>query len=221
LPGASRAPVEYLRAVFDGYADRFESHLVSLGYRIPGLMHRVLAEHPTIAAGERLGPALDLGCGTGLVAVALSDLPVAPLVGVDVSPRMLKAAAAKQLYADLHEADVMRFLAEDATRWRLILAADVLVYFGPLSELLTAAHARLEPGGWFLLSLEELQPGYGGVGWALHRQGRYAHSIDHLATAASEAGFAVRLLERETVRCEADAPVPGILAVLERTVHDG
>ena len=52
--------------------------------------------HPVIAAGERLGPVLDLGCGTGLVAVVLSDLSVGPLVGVDVSSRMLAQAAAKQ-----------------------------------------------------------------------------------------------------------------------------
>jgi predicted TPR repeat methyltransferase len=72
VPGAMRAPVDYLRAVFDGYADRFESHIVSLGYRIPGLIRATLLQHPTIMAGETLGPALDLGCGTGLMAVVLA-----------------------------------------------------------------------------------------------------------------------------------------------------
>jgi predicted TPR repeat methyltransferase len=224
LPSAPRAPVEYLRAVFDGYADRFEAHLISLGYRIPGLMHAALARHPTIVAGERLGPALDLGCGTGLVAVALSDLPVAPLVGLDVSPRMLQAAAAKQLYAELHEADLMSFLTESTTSWRLLLAADVLIYFGGLAELLAAAHGRLEPGGWFVFSLEELLPDRDGVvpgdgNWSLHRQGRYAHSLDYVAAAAGDAGLAVRVLERQAVRFEADAPVAGIFAVLERAPY--
>ncbi|HME28129.1 MAG TPA: methyltransferase domain-containing protein [Acetobacteraceae bacterium] len=225
LPSAPRAPVEYLRAVFDGYADRFEAHLISLGYRIPGLIHTVLARHPTIVAGDRLGPALDLGCGTGLAAVALSDLPVAPLVGLDVSPRMLQAAAAKQLYAELHEADLMRFLAEDTRRWRLILAADVLIYFGALAELLAAAFDRLEPSGWFVFSLEELLPDHDGRvpgdgDWALQRQGRYAHSIGYVIAAAGNAGFAVRVLERQTVRFEADAPVAGIFVVLERAPDD-
>jgi tetratricopeptide (TPR) repeat protein len=113
LPSAPRAPIEYVRAVFDGYAEHFEEHLVSLGYRVPGLMREKLVRHPTIISGDCLGPALDLGCGTGLVAIALSDLPVVPLVGVDASPRMLQAAGAKNLYAGLHEADLLSFLSDD------------------------------------------------------------------------------------------------------------
>jgi predicted TPR repeat methyltransferase len=225
LPSAARAPVEYLRTVFDGYADRFESHLVSLGYRIPGLIRTAVMQHPLVAAGERLGPALDLGCGTGFVALALSGLPIGPMVGVEVSTRMLAHAAVKQLYAELRETDLMQLLADDPTRWKLILAADVLIYFGALSEVLAAVHSRLEPGGWFVLSVEELLPDnegnvHGNGDWALGRMGRYAHSMSYVARAVREAGFAVRTLERQAVRYEADAPVAGLFAVLERVRHD-
>jgi len=226
LPGAQRAPAEYLRGVFDGYANRFERHLVSLGYRIPGLIRRALGAHPAIAAGDGLGQALDLGCGTGLVAVALSDLPIGALVGVDISSRMLAHAAAKQLYAELHEADLMHFLAEDARHWQLVAAADVLCYFGTLHDVFAAVHTRLEPGGWFVFSVEELLPDHdgtmlGGGEWASQPQGRYAHSLAYVAYAAREAGFTVRTLERQTVRHETNAPVAGIFAVLERSRHDG
>src|SRR5271166_940459 len=75
LPGAPRAPAEYLRAVFDGYASQFEAHLISLGYRIPGLLRAaLLRRRPMDPASPELGPVLDLGCGTGLSAVVLSDL---------------------------------------------------------------------------------------------------------------------------------------------------
>ena len=221
LPSEPRAPVDYLRAVFDGYAERFETHLIALGYRVPGLVRAALAQHPCITQGERLGPALDLGCGTGFVAVVLSDLPVAPLVGLDVSSRMLEVAAAKQLYAELHQADLMSFLKEDTRPWRLIVAADVLPYFGALADVLAAVHGSLEPGGWFIFSLEELLPDHqgvvpGGGEWALQRQGRYAHGIDYVTGAACHAGFVIRGLQRQTLRHEADAPVAGFLAVLER-----
>jgi predicted TPR repeat methyltransferase len=226
LPGASRAPAEYLRTVFDGYAERFDTHLMALGYRVPGLMRSALAKHPAVAAGIHLGPALDLGCGTGFLAVALSDLPIAPIVGVDISSRMLEQAAEKQIYSKLHEADIVSFLTNDATQWRLILAGDVLVYFGELREVLAAAYARLAPGGWFAFSVEELLPDHddtipGNGDWMLHRSGRYAHSIGYVAAVSAKAGFSVRVLERQTLRFEADAPVGGIFVTLERTPNAG
>ncbi len=226
VAGGTRAPNDYLRTVFDGYADRFESHLVALGYRVPGTMRKALLEHPRLQAGQHVGPVLDLGCGTGLIALALSDLALGPLTGVDLSGGMLAEAAAKGLYADLHEADLMRFLADDANRWPLVLAADVLCYFGALDELFAAVHARLEPGGWFVLSVEELLPHHDGTipgngEWALLRQGRYAHSRDYIVRVATEAGLRINRLDQEAVRYEADAPVAGFLAVLERTRHDG
>jgi predicted TPR repeat methyltransferase len=225
MPGASRAPIEYVRTVFNGYADRFELHLVSLGYRIPGLIRAALLQHPTIATGKRLGPVLDLGCGTGLVAVVLSDLPIRPLVGVDLSPRMLEVAAAKEIYAELHETDLLDLLAETATSWPLVIAADVLIHFGGLDQVLAAVHAALEPGGWFIFSLEELLPHFDGTvpgngDWALGRQGRYSHAFAYVATAAEAAGFAIRALEHQTVRFEADAPVAGIFAILQRAQND-
>ncbi len=221
LPASGRAHIDYVRTVFDGYANRFDEHLISLGYRVPGLIRAVLLRHPTIQAGGRLGPTLDLGCGTGLAAVALSDLPIEPFIGVDVSPRMLAQAAAKQLYTELREADLVQMLAEDTASWSLILAADVLCYFGDLQDVFGYAYNRLEAKGWFVCSLEELAPDgdasiHGNGDWILRRKGRYAHARDYVERVAREVGFTVRSLERQILRYEANAPVEGILAVLER-----
>jgi predicted TPR repeat methyltransferase len=158
LPASGRAHIDYVRAVFDGYSDRFEAHLISLGYRVPGLIHAALLRHPAIQSGERLGPVLDLGCGTGLVAVAVSDLPIGPFIGVDVSPRMLAHAAEKQLYRELREGDLVPMLADDTVSWPLILAADVLCYFGDLRDTFRRVNQRLDAGGWFVFSVEELLP---------------------------------------------------------------
>jgi predicted TPR repeat methyltransferase len=43
--------------------------------------------------------------------------------------------------------------------------------------------------------------------------------MPYVANAIRESGFKVRTLERQTVRHEADAPVAGIFAVLERPQH--
>jgi len=214
LPRPGRASADYLRAVFDGYADRFEAHLISLGYRIPGAIRAAVVRHAALPAEGRLGPVLDLGCGTGLVAVAVSDLPLGPLIGVDISASMLAKAGAKGLYAALREADIMEFLAEDGPSFALILAADVLIYFGTLDELMVAVARRLRPGGLFVASIEELVDTVGG--WALGPQGRYAHDGGYLRAAAEAAGLSVLELEPQVVRNEAGAPVAGLLAVLRR-----
>ncbi len=42
MPSSKRAPEEYIRTVFDGYADRFENHLISLHYGIPSAIRGIL-----------------------------------------------------------------------------------------------------------------------------------------------------------------------------------
>jgi predicted TPR repeat methyltransferase len=236
-PDATRAPADYVRRVFDNYADRFEGHLISLGYRIPGVMRSALQAYllndarpalpdpgtldpGTLGPPTRapIGPVLDLGCGTGLVAVALAELPLGPWTGVDPSPRMLRLAAAKHLYAALHEADIIDFLTDDPRHWGLILAADVPCYLGALEPLFAAVHARLLPGALFICSAEELVGPYFGNGdWALGRQGRFSHGRDYIARAAGAAGLAVRAIDAEVQRNDAGAPVGGFLIVLERS----
>jgi predicted TPR repeat methyltransferase len=223
---ARRAPEAYIRTIFDGYADRFESHLIALGYSIPGAMRAPLLSHPKVLAGVQIGPVLDLGCGTGMVALALGDLPVGPFTGVDLSSRMLAHARAKRLYAELREADIITELSGQSQRWPLIVAADVLCYFGALEELLALVHQRLEPGGWFMFSVEQLLPDHDGLvpgngNWALQRQGRYAHNEHYVYEAVIAAGFRVLLLHRPVIRQEAGADVPGLLFAVERIRHDG
>ena len=219
---ALRAPDDYVRTLFDGYADRFESHLVSLGYRIPGLVRHYIE---IFAAETDIGPILDLGCGTGLVALAVSDLEIGPFTGIDLSRRMLDEARAKGLYADLREAQLPAALREDTARWKLIVAADLLCYFGAVEDMLDAVRARLADGGRFILSVEELLPNHSGElngngQWALGRQGRYAHSAAYLRAAADTAGFNCLSLKREVLRYEAGGPVAGLIAVLERPRSD-
>ena len=226
MSDSQRAPEGYVRSVFDGYADRFEAHLIQLGYRIPTAIRSMLQAHPKIVAGIPIGPVLDLGCGTGMAALAIGDLPLGPFTGVDLSPRMLAHARAKRLYEELREGDIVADLASHQQRWPLIVAADVLCYFGALEELLALVHQRLEPNGWFVFSVEEIQPDHDGIipgngDWALQRQGRYAHAEHYVYEAVCDAGFRVLRMDRPVIRQEAGADVPGLLLAIERIRHDG
>lgn len=225
-PQASRAPSEYLETVFDGYAQRFESHLIGLGYRVPGLIRAALMQSLAVMPGASpIGPVLDLGCGTGLMSVVLSDLPLGPWTGVDLSTGMLAEARSKGLYDTLIHADLEQMLAQSDEMWPLILAADVFCYFGDLGGVLGAVHARLQPGGLLAFTVEELDDASMTAcdrnrGWRLGRQGRYAHSFDMIAAGVAAAGFDLQVMRREVLRTEAGAPVPGILTVVQRVRHD-
>ncbi|TCZ51095.1 tetratricopeptide repeat protein [Roseicella aquatilis] len=205
----ARAPEAYVATLFDGYAPHFEAALLGLGYRVPGLVRRAVERLlPAVVQGEvKLGPVLDLGCGTGLVGVALSDLLHGPLTGIDLSRRMLEQAAAKGLYTSLRQADLTAALREAGTQ-ALITAADVFCYLGELREVLALCRERLAPEGLLLFSLERAAPG---TGWRLGPEGRYAHAPDHVAACLEQAGLHLLEACEEDLRLGEHGPVPGLL----------
>ena len=205
------APADYVAGIFDGYADRYDQHMTeALGYRAPVLLSGAILETLQVPAGGFR--ALDLGCGTGMMAAALKDhLGVAH--GIDLSQGMLDVARERGLYAQLWQADIVAALG-DTTRglptYDLVLAADVLVYVGDLAPLCAAVRERLAPTGGFAFTVEAHElPGY-----ALRTTGRYAHHRDYVEHTAAAHGFGVATCQTAVVRMESEVPVHGSLFVL-------
>lgn len=207
----ARPPAQYVANLFDGYADRFDSHLTTaLNYRMPEILARLLAEITPLPA--KVWRVLDLGCGTGLAGAALAPL-AREIVGVDLSAGMLAHAAARKLYARLIEGDLLAMLSEEngrnEPRYDVIVAADVLVYLGDLQTLIAETHRRLRRGGYFLFSVESLdalQP-VGDEAFRLNGSGRYAHARAYLEKLAAVHGFTVRTCKSMPVRTEAGQPI--------------
>jgi predicted TPR repeat methyltransferase len=218
LPGAPRAPLPYVRAMFDTLAQRFEMATAAQGYRVPGLIRAAVQRHlPAL----REASLLDLGCGTGFVAVALSDLPFAVMRGVDASPAMLALAHSKWLYADLQEADLMERLSQDTERYDVITAADVLCYFGDLTPVFVGVRQRLLDGGLFIATVETIADTTDDDGadhgpWRLGPDARYQHADSHVRNAAAAAGLRALEMTPTTLRFQADQPMPGLLLVFGR-----
>lgn len=207
----SQPPAGYVERLFDDYAEDFDEHLQQrLHYRTP----QVLAGMVAAAAGGRAGQksfaaALDLGCGTGLVAPLLAPLAQA-LDGVDLSSAMLAKARALGLYRELVHGDIAVQLQRTAHRYDLVVAADVFVYLGPLDTVFAGVRRVLRPGGLFAFSVEatdEPRP-------LLRDSLRYAHGEAYLRGLAAAHGLQWLAQRSGALREDQGRPIEGLCVLL-------
>ncbi len=207
-------PPAYLRALFDQYATDFERALTKgLNYQGPQLLYEAVRS----ACGRcgrsfQFGSMLDLGCGTGLVGAAFRP-HVDRLVGVDLSPRMIAKASAKEIYDDLHVAALADFVAvAPATSCDLVTAADVFVYIGDLAPVVSAIARMLAPDGFFAFTLETAE----GEDVVLRDTLRFAHSVNHIQRLIVDAGLTLIETIDAPARSEKGVDVDGLVIVARR-----
>ncbi len=201
-------PAEYVRNLFDQYANHFDEHLLNvLDYQTPAHLERLLRPHLSAQPLD----ILDLGCGTGLCAPALRP-HARTLAGVDLSPQMLEKAAQRQLYDSLYCADLLTYLADQHAAWDVALAADVFVYIGDLAPVFAAVADALRSGGLFCFSVEAAEHG----DYLLQSSNRYAHSHAYLTQLASTSGLQLLASEQLVAREENGAPITALALVLRK-----
>jgi predicted TPR repeat methyltransferase len=208
----SRADDDYVRKVFDGFADSFDEQLLkNLNYRAPQVLAEALSEMLPGAAGEL--DVLDAGCGTGLCAPLLR--PYAKrLAGVDLSGGMIEKARLRGGYDELEVAELTGYLQTHPSAYDIVLSADTLVYFGELQDVLNAAHSALRAGGWLAFSLEAAEGDDDRV--ELSPSGRYRHTRRYVERVLASAGFVDACIEVDTLRKENGQPVMGWIVLAKR-----
>ena len=214
LQGESPAglPRQFVTQLFDDYAPRFDRDLARLDYRVPELI---------LAAVERFLPRrrlLDLGCGTGLGAMGLSA-QVAERVGVDLSPKMIAAARARGIYHRLETAEISEFLLAEAetqpdSRYDLVIAADVLVYCGDVSQVFAGLSRVMERGGILAFSVES-SPTALSRDYELTEAMRFRHRSEYITKCLKNCGFLLQFDQAITPRHDRGQPVAGKLFIAE------
>jgi predicted TPR repeat methyltransferase len=178
-------PPDFLVALFDGYAERFDDHLVNkLAYRGPDLLAEIVSDR----GNAGLWDVMDLGCGTGMSAIPFRDR-ARSMIGVDLSPGMLQQAArrtiaGKPAYDALQQMDVVTALGQHTSAFDLILAAEVFVYIGDLHAVFLATTKALRPGGLMAFTTESFD---GSGDYQLAPWRRYGHCPQYIQRLADEA----------------------------------
>jgi predicted TPR repeat methyltransferase len=209
----SRASDDFVRALFDRFAPSFDGALARLQYRAPRLVVEAMAAAVGLPA-KRLD-LLDAGCGTGLCAESLRPYAKS-LRGVDLSARMLDQARGRGVYDSLIEAELTEFLRASPASFDVIVSADTVVYFGNLTELMTAAAAALRPGGFFVFTVERSSEDAAAIGHRLQPHGRYSHTQAYLKQVSTDASLQMAAIVQADLRMEAGKPVAGWVVSLRR-----
>ena len=134
------------RQLYARWADTYDSGFIEpTGY----VYHTNVAELFVAAGGSRNGRTLDVGCGTGVVGMALVALGEERVDGVDISPEMLAVAATKKtragraVYGALIEADLTERLDVPDDTYGGIISVGTFTHghLGPepMTELLRVA----------------------------------------------------------------------------------
>jgi len=211
----SKSDLLYVSKIFDIFADDFEATLTSLDYRVPLIISE---ECDSVCRMKKLSvpQILDIGCGTGFCGKFLdSKLPKMVLSGVDISSKMLNQAREKNIYKKLFCDDIERFLQKTDSLYDIIVAADVLTYFGALENIFFLVKKHLPKEGFFIFSVT--QNFANEDDYFLHLSGRFVHSEKYIEKLAEKFGFVIKKRRREKLRNEGDSEVWGWIFCIKKS----
>lgn len=162
------------QAFFDGYAQLPRSQL---GLEGAPEWASIRAMLPALS-GKRI---VDLGCGYGWFCRSARELGAAEVLGLDLSEKML--ARARELTDDngilYQRADLEQLTLPDET-FDLAYSQLALHYLPDIAKLFTAVHQALQPGGWFIFTIEH--PVYTcpmRQGWLIDNEGQRSWAVNN------------------------------------------
>ena len=204
----STAPQEYVESLFDNYALRFESSLVSnLEYKIPKILTEIIIED---SKTNSFGSIIDLGCGTGLFGEEIKKF-CDSIIGIDLSKRMLDQAKKKNIYNELIKEDIVTYLSNNYFDFDYFISLDVFIYVGDLSNIFKLIKSRNKKSGKLAFSVEN----YDGESFFLERSGRYSHSKTYIENLCDKFGNRISYFKELDLRKEKNKYVSGALYILE------
>ena len=198
---------KYVEELFDAFASDFDDVLKNLNYDSPKLIAKNLSEYFNEKKHENLS-FLDLGCGSGLCGKELKKIfKKSSIIGVDISSQMLAKAKDKNVYNKLVKDDITTCFCNDNMVFDVVMAADVLTYFGKLDSVLKKVDSLICKNGVFIFTVSENN--INSDEYFLTPSSRFVHSIKYIEKMLKKYGFSIVKKEHKILRKEGDNEVKG------------
>lgn len=141
-----------LGEAYAAWANSYDRETAEMGYCLPFLVTSWLARY----VPKSKGPLLDAGCGTGLSGPYLEALGYNDIEGFDLSPDMLKLAAARGVYRALKEARLGAELPYPDDRFAAFIASGVFTAGHAPASGLDELVRVTRPGGYGIMTVRDL-----------------------------------------------------------------
>ena len=201
-------PKEYVKNLFDDYAERFDDSLVGqLQYSLPFIIKELILK--LNITKSKYKKVIDLGCGTGLAGSDLRQISE-NLTGIDLSENMVAKAKELDIYDSLMVGDIVEKLDSSKEKYDLFVALDVFVYIGEPTSIFNAVKRCSNKNSLFIFSIETQED----EGYSLLKSSRYAHSDSYILDVASN-GFSLVDSQNVQLRKEGNDWVNGKIYILK------
>ena len=205
---STKPPKEYVKNLFDDYAERFDDSLVKqLQYKLPFLIKELILKlDPPRNKFERV---IDLGCGTGLTGKELRDISN-NLTGIDISSNMVAKTRELGVYDHLFVGDIVDILGSSKEKYDLFIALDVFIYIGELTKIFKTVRQCCNKNALFIFSIETQEED----GYSLLKSARYSHSEGYILKTAS-GGFKLIKSQEVNLRKEKEGWIKGKIFIMQ------
>lgn len=139
------------RVFYDAWADSYDDEISTNGYLTPVRSARALAQ----AADDLTRPMLDIGCGTGISGLAMTDAGFTTIDGSDLSAPMLEKAKTKGVYRELWQADLKQPFPFEVGTYHFLAAIGVIATGHMPPETIPRLVDLLDHGGYMVFSLND------------------------------------------------------------------
>lgn len=143
--------VDNTRALYRDWAASYDAEITENGYQTPRRCAEALARH----CPDKGASILDVGCGTGLSGIAFRAEGFEALTGNDLSQEMIEIASARDIYDEIHLADLHNPLDFDAGRFDVIAAVGVISVGHAPASTIKEIFDKLAIGGLFVFSIND------------------------------------------------------------------